>query len=389
VIKLPKPHPAQRRVLRERRRFNVLAMGRRWGKTTLGVRLLKHALNTGRPVAWFAPTYKLLDEAWRETLRLYELAIIRQDVQQRRLELAGGGSIEFWSLDRHDPARGRKYSLVIIDEAAMVRDLADKWQAAIRPTLTDYSGTAWFLSTPRGQDYYYELYQHAGEADNWARWQMPTAANPHIDPEEIEAARRELPELVFAQEYLAQFVDVSGGRIRREWIRYGTPPDGLEPVMGVDLAISERQGADYTAVAVLARDDEGRVWVLAVERVRTGFAGVLQLIRQQAERWQPRVIAIEQTQYQAAVVQELARTTTLNVRGVRPDRDKLTRFMPLETRYQQGLVYHGPLVTREYEDELVAFPLGAHDDQVDAVAYAWRALDMAASPDDLRRAYGW
>jgi len=70
--------------------------------------------------------------------------------QERRIVLITGGTIEFWSLDTADPGRSRKYARVIIDEAGIVRDLEAAWNEAIRPTLTDYRGDAWFLGTPRG-----------------------------------------------------------------------------------------------------------------------------------------------------------------------------------------------------------------------------------------------
>jgi predicted phage terminase large subunit-like protein len=92
------------------------------------------------------------------------------------------------------------------------------------------------------------------------------------------------------------------------------------------------------------------------------------------------LIAVEQTQYQAAVVQELARTTQLPVRGVRPDRDKLSRFLPLLTRYEQRLVRHDPAkVPAWFREELLAFPEGRNDDGVDALAYAWQAAQLVCN----------
>jgi len=164
--------------------------------------------------------------------------------------------------------------------------------------------------------------------------------------------------------------------VRREWIRYGEPPsrEKLRVYQGVDLAISTRQGGDYTAIATVGRDDEGRIWVLDVVRHQGPFYTVLQLIRQQAERWQPERIAVEAVQYQIAVVQELMRTTTLPVFPVKPDKDKVTRFLPLSARYQQGLVWHAFNLSREFEAELLEFPTGRHDDQVDALVYAFESM---------------
>jgi predicted phage terminase large subunit-like protein len=178
--------------------------------------------------------------------------------------------------------------------------------------------------------------------------------------------------------------------VKAEWVRYApsAPPD-LDVALGVDLAISEKQDADFTALVALGRDRKsGRTYVLDARRGRMSFDKILAFVREAATLHNPRVIAIETQQFQAAVVGELLRTTTLPVRGVRADRDKLTRFLPLEARYEQGLVYHLTTLPREFEQELCSFPVSAHDDYVDAAAYAYAALatDFSAVARGLRAA---
>jgi len=391
-VRLPRLHPGQERVLAEARRYNVLACGRRWGKTTLLVDLAVNAALDGKRVGWFAPTYALLEEAYGRMRRTLE-GVITQAAQSPhpRLELYTGGAIEFWTLD--DPykaGRGRAYHLAIVDEAAFAKRLDVAWEESVGPTLTDYRGSAWFASTPKGRNYFFELWSRGQDGDpDWKSWRMPTSTNPHISTDELEARRRSMPELAWRQEYEAEFVDAEGAVVRREWIRIAEPPERktLEVYQGVDLAISTREDADYTAVVTVGKDKEGRVWVLDAVRTRDTFHRVLELIKSQAAKWQPRVIAIEQVQYQAAVVQELLRTTALPVRGVRPDRDKLARAMPLVARYEQGLVYHAPGLPQAFEEELTAFPLAEHDDQVDALVYAYQASagGWGLKPETQRR----
>jgi predicted phage terminase large subunit-like protein len=371
-IELPVRHAGQNEVAAGARRFNVVACGRRWGKTVLGVDLLSEAAIEGRRVAWFAPTYKMLLEPWRLLRRYLSPLASSINASEHRIELVTGGIVDAWSLDNPDAPRGRKYHDAVIDEAAMVRELMHVWNAVIRPTLTDYQGNAWFLSTPRGFNGFQELFER--NSPEWASFQMPTTTNPHIDPAEIEAARLEVPELVFRQEYLAEFVDLAGSVVRREWLKSGEPAGQVRTVMAVDLAISTKASADFTAAVVLSIDGDGRIYVRHAERVQAPFHQVLQFIQKIAERFRPQVVAIEQVQFQAAVVQELLRTTTLPVKGVRPDGDKLVRFQPLVARYEQGLVYHSPSLPNEFERELLAFPHGGHDDMVDALAYAYASI---------------
>lgn len=244
-------------VLNEARRFNVVACGRRWGKTKLGINRLVGPAAEGYPVGWFSPTYKMLAEVWRETREVLGSLTARVSVQEHRIELITGGVVDMWSLDAADSVRGRKYKRVVCDEAAMVPNLTDAWNAVIRPTLTDYIGDAWFLSTPKGQNFFWQLYNQGQDEffPDFGSWKMPTTANPIISPDEVEAARGSLPERVFQQEYLAEFLEESGGVFRciREAIDKGRrgnqePEKGHQYSLGVDLARVE----DFTVLAVLA-----------------------------------------------------------------------------------------------------------------------------------------
>lgn len=372
-VTIPQLHPAQQAIMAERRRFNVAVCGRRFGKTTMTIAALMPVLERGEPAAFFAPTYRMLSTVWRELRSMLHTAIAEVNVQEKRMLFHNGSVLDFWSLDAFDSVRGRKYACAVIDEAAMVKSLEDAWLQAIRPTLTDYRGSAWFFSTPRGMNYFHMLYEHHYHDSDWMAWQYPTSANPYIDSAEIEAARRELPYLVFQQEYEAQFVELSGTLIRQEMLQRGSAPAGLSLYMGVDLAIATKTTSDYTAYAIVGRDDAGVVYVVAVGRFRAGFHEAMQRIASIADQWNVEAVAVESVQYQAAAVQELVRSTTLNVRAVRPDRDKITRFQRLQARYEQGLVVHCPNVGNEYERELLAFPEGEHDDMVDACVYAFDA----------------
>jgi hypothetical protein len=191
-IQLPEPHATQQQLLQEARRYNVVALGRRAGKSTLAQHILvMRALQRCQPVGYFAPTYKLLGEFWREVRNLLEPVTVIKSEQDHRIELLGGGVLDCWSLDDPNPARGRRYGLIVVDEAAMVRDLLDIWQLALRPTLTDLSGGAWFMSTPRGLNDFHTLYQLGQDPLQleWASWQMPTSVNPFIRTEELVAAQ--------------------------------------------------------------------------------------------------------------------------------------------------------------------------------------------------------
>ena len=277
-LQLPAPHAAQLRVIQESKRFNVVCCGRRWGKTQLGMDRLIHPALQGKPVAWFAPNYRLLAEVWRELQTRLQLVLKSFSQQDRRLELHGGGTIEMWSLDSRDSGRGRKYAAVVVDEAAMVPDLEEAWHR-IRPMLTDLRGEAWFLSTPKGMNYFKTLYDRGQDPQRpeYASWQMATTENPYIDPAEIALARTDMTESAFHQEYLAMFVNREGSVFRRvgeaatavvKWSREA----GHNYVIGCDWGRSHDYTVflvlDVTAHAVVQLDRSNRVdYTMQCERL--------------------------------------------------------------------------------------------------------------------------
>ncbi len=181
-LRIPRPHAAQRHVMQNAARFNVLACGRRFGKTRYGLIRSLRPLLDGRPIAYFAPTYKMLTEFWREAVEMYKPIITHVNKSEHRFDVVGGGSFSMWSLDSADTVRGRKYALALIDEAAMVTNLEDAWNAVIRPTLTDYEGCADFYSTPKGLNFFHSLYSRGNDDafTEWASFHFPTSSNPFI-----------------------------------------------------------------------------------------------------------------------------------------------------------------------------------------------------------------
>lgn len=298
AIKRISLHTAQAQIRSEARRFNVPACGRRIGKTWLSVDLLiETSVVMSQPAAYFAPTYKMLTETWQNLLNVLKPITSRVSEQEKRIEVRGGGLIDCWSFEAPDACRGRKYKRAIIDEAAHSPGLKNAWSAAIRPTLTDLVGDAWFPSTPNGMNDFWQLYQRGLDDafPDWMCWQMPTSANPFIKATEIEAARLELPQSIFEQEYLAQFIE-DGGAVFRNLaacttaMRQEIGDRTHRYVIGIDWAKLE----DFSVMTVIDCTSGGEVCY--IDRFN-GIEYVLQIDRLIAlcERFDPVLVISEKT----------------------------------------------------------------------------------------------
>lgn len=245
--------PWQQQVVQEARRFNVLSIGRRAGKTFFAQDRCAQRDVLRLPVAWFSPSYKYMVEVWRETAARFAPIIARQNISERRMEFVTGGVLEFWTLENPRAGMGRKYRRVIIDEAAFVPNLLDIWNYSIRPTLADYAGDAFIVSTPKGRNGFWQMWQRGqddGEPD-WMSWRMASEVNPLIPASELAAMRRQLPERVAQQELDAMFLEDAGG-VFRNVMAAATATEqtaavpGHQYVVGVDWA----QSNDFTVLAV-------------------------------------------------------------------------------------------------------------------------------------------
>ncbi len=356
--------------------------GRRWGKTWLGIDALADASLQGAPVAWFSPTYKMMADVWRDFNELLKPYITRSNSTERRIELISGGVIDLWSLDSTDAGRGRKYARVVVDEAAMVRNILESFNAAIRPTLTDYQGDAWFLSTPKGRNGFYQLYQRGQDEQDpdWMSWQMPTRTNPFIAVEEIEAARRMLPDRVFEQEYLAEFLEDSAvfrhiqAAVRAT--KQDKPIDGHKYIIGCDWGKLE----DFTVFTVM---DATNKEIAFIDRM-TSVDYVTQADRLEYldRKWKPEQVVTETTGVGEPIA-DILRQRSIGIRSFQTTRRSKEELLGWLIRafdeYAIGIIDDPVLISElqmmEAKSTATGFkygaPAGYHDDMVMSLALAW------------------
>ena len=171
------------------------------------------------------------------------------------IKLKTGSEIIFRSAERYDSIRGYTFDYAVLDEFAFMKP--DAWTEAIRPTLVVRGKKVVFISTPKGKTEFYDLYQLGQSPDypNYRSYKATIYETPFIAPEEIEDAKRTLPENIFKQEYMAEFLD-SGGEVfsnlNRISLDQWPKPQG-KIYCGIDAGRAE----DFTVATFM--DSQGQV----------------------------------------------------------------------------------------------------------------------------------
>lgn len=399
-VQLPELHPEQALIKAEAARFNVLNCGRRFGKTTLAVNLIGDEVLVGEPVAYFAPTYRMLAEVWREFVATFRPLIAEKVEDEHYCRLITGGRVDFWSLENENAARGRYYKLVIIDEAAMVSNLLEVWEMVIRPTLVDLRGKAWFMSTPKGRNDFHKLHLFGRDPEmpEWKSWVRTSYDNPHIPASELDSMRGEMSELAFQQEIMAQFLEDSGTVFRNVATTCVLQPSPVEShykhamVMGVDWGKQD----DFTVLSVMCATCRQEVELIRFNQI--DYFLQRQKLQDRAHRWQVQAIECELNSIGMPLFEELQRLG-LPVYGFNTtSTSKSPLIESLALAVEQGNIQllKDPVGVAEleaYERKInpntgrstYSAPRGYHDDTVMSRALAFKRMQTTSIQERLRR----
>jgi len=209
-VQLYTPHQGQILLHESTARFRVMACGRRFGKTLAASNeLSKNALENPSTLNWWvAPTYRQTEIAFEIMAEALKPVLAKPANRSKmRLDIINNSVIECRSAERYENMRGDGPSFVVFDEASKCPKAA--WTEVVRPALADKQGKAIFISTPWGRDWFWELFNRGQDPDfpEWWSHSFPTTSNPFVPASEVEEARLTLPYHVYAQEFLAEFLD--------------------------------------------------------------------------------------------------------------------------------------------------------------------------------------
>ena len=193
-------------------RFRVVSAGRRFGKSFLAINeLAKFARHPNKRVLAVANTYRQIKQTIWDELKsqLFAVNWVKKiNESDLNIELINGSKIYLRSADNKDALRGAKYDFMVLDECADIDP--ETWYSVLRPTLSDSKGHALFIGSPKGRNWFFDIWSNADILDDWQKFQYTTIEGGNVDQEEIDAARRDTDERTFSQEYEAQWVDYSG-----------------------------------------------------------------------------------------------------------------------------------------------------------------------------------
>lgn len=254
------PQDYQREILEADVRFKVVVRGRRGGKTEEEIQgvVMDAVTNPGRH--WLVgPSYRQIKSiAWTRLKAVLDVdkdwVFNEQELYAHNpniLDTAGTPTrIELKGADKEDSLVGVALKSLRVDEAALIK--AHVWSQVLRPMLADYKAPAYFYSTPRGKNWFYDLYMRGVKGDDdWKSWRQPSSINKYISSSEIDEMKKDMTELMFSQEVLAEFLSEETGvfkKIRQCIVGHYKPPVvGRFYVMGVDLA----RTVDFTVLTVL------------------------------------------------------------------------------------------------------------------------------------------
>ena len=249
--------PAQTKIQRDNHRFKVINCGRRFGKTTLAVNMIALRIAEGKKkIAYIAPTYQQArDKAWEMLRKVF----IGAQFNGSRLEVKiGDRTIFVRGWEAIETLRGQSFDFIVIDEIAMMRNFWVNWEEVIRPTLTDTKGEVMFISTPKGFNHFYDLF-NTNDLD-YKSFHFTSYDNPHLPVEELNKAKEEIPEDRFAQEYLADFRKTEG-LVYKEFNREKNvtesfPETYIDTILGIDFGYT-----NPAAIIPISVDTDRNYWI--------------------------------------------------------------------------------------------------------------------------------
>jgi PBSX family phage terminase large subunit len=259
-----KPTPIQKIVHQDKNQYIVLNWGRQSGKSTFVMNeMIREAMATPKGRFWIvAPTYKQAKAIyWKDHVKHFipKQLIKKMNETELSVEFVNGATIEFKGADNEDSLRGSRLHGVALDEYAFMKPHV--WDTIISAMLNTTDGRVFFISTPNGFDHFHEMCVKAQKLRDWSYYHCTSYDNPYSSRAYIESKRLDLPDDVFAQEYLADFTR-KAGLVYKEFDKKLNVVDMLQPESAWTKFVAIDFGQiNPTAVLFIGVDHEDNLYI--------------------------------------------------------------------------------------------------------------------------------
>jgi phage FluMu gp28-like protein len=212
------PHKKQKEIiqacLNDNIKYIIANCGRQVGKSFLGMNIiLKWLLEDNNSIGmWVAPIFAQSKKVFQELALSLVASNLTKSVNKSDLTITfiNGSIIYFRSAEREDNLRGNTLTYLVVDEAAYIKN--NVWSEVLRATILVKGKKVLFLSTPKGRNWFYEMAMR-GDSDEYPQYKTIKASSfdsPYISEEELTDAKNSLPDGIYRQEILAEFLDDGG-----------------------------------------------------------------------------------------------------------------------------------------------------------------------------------
>jgi hypothetical protein len=379
LVTLYNPHQNQQKIHDsinfEPYKYYVLNIGRQWGKTMLAMNQVYYwAINNpGSKIGWVSPVYKQSEKVFDEMAKAFQPTFIKANAQKLTIEV-NGSTIQFFSAERYHNIRGFTFDYLVCDEFAFMAEQA--WTEVLRATVLIKGKKVLLISTPKGKNHFYTLFNLDGVNDQYKSFKM-SSYDGLAEKDEIDGARYTLPEHIFRQEYLAEFVDNGSGVFSN--IPILDTNSGSKFYAGIDLGRAD----DYTVLSIV--NEKGSLVYCERWRHNT-WQNIINSMLPILSRFKPRVL-IEVNSIGDVIFEQLGKVYASVYPFVTTSKSKQDIVEGLQVAIQnkeftlldiEWLRKEFDLFTYEYSPKTRSIkysaPTGFHDDGVMSCCLAYQCL---------------
>jgi len=375
-------------------KYYVLNIGRQFGKSMLSMNQLCYWLinDQGCKCAWVSPIYKQAKKVFDEMVEAFaDTGLIQKNSQELTITF-GKSTLQFFSAERYDNIRGFTFDYLVCDEFAFID--AEAWTEVLRATVLVKGKKVLLVSTPKGKNHFYTAFQLEHSNPQYRSFKMTSYDNPLIDPKEIDDARLTLPDHIFKQEYLAEFIDDAGAVFRNinECVKTGITTGKL--YAGIDLG----RANDYTVLTIADSNDNE---ILCKRWRHMDWSTIITEIVNELNAYKPKTL-IESNGAQDAIFEMIQKRITYGKSNVQPfvttSKSKQTIIEDLIVAFEEkkiGIIGHDfqkhelEVFTYEYNMKTrqikYSAPTGLHDDYVMSRALTTHARKIMYKGDFIFR----